>query len=106
MRLASPDGSGASARAALSSTGSNTRVRLRVDGLAPTRPGQVYEVWFVRGTGRVSAGTFTIGRSGDAALELTAAARTAAYERIGITREPDGLDPQRNGPNVLAGPLS
>lgn len=105
VRLTSPDGAAASARAALRTSGAGTRVELDVDALAPSRRGEVYEVWFVRGAGRVSAGTFTLGRSGAATLVLATAANATGYERIGITREPDGLDPRRNGPNVLAGRL-
>ena len=30
---------------------------------------------------------------------------TGAYDRIGITREPDAADPRKNGPSVLSGRL-
>lgn len=54
----------------------------------------------------MSAGTFTVDRDGRAELRLATAARSGEYERIGITREPDGLDPARNGPSVVAGALT
>lgn len=104
VALSSP-GSPARADARLSSDASGTQVRLRIRGLAPTRPGEIYEVWLVREDGRVSAGTFTAEAADEVRLTLTTAARPSAYDRIGITREPDGLDPARNGPNVLAGRL-
>lgn len=104
VALSSP-GSPARADARLRSDASGTQVRLRIHGLAPTRRGQIYEVWLVRDAGRVSAGTFTVEAAEEVRLTLMTAARSAGYDRIGITREPDALDPGRNGPNVLAGRL-
>lgn len=104
VTLSAP-GSAARATAVLRGKGEGTSVALRVQGLPATRGGEVYEVWFVRRDGRVSAGTFAVGGDGEAQLELTTAATPDGYERIGITREPDGLDPARNGPNVLAARL-
>lgn len=91
--------------ARLERTGAGTQVEL--DGqLAALRPGELYELWFVRAGGRVSAGTFTVGPSGRARVRLTTAATAGRYDRIGITREPDGLDPARNGTSVAVGVLS
>lgn len=104
VALSSP-GSPARAEARLRSDAAGTQVRLRIRELAPTRSGEIYEVWLVREDGRVSAGTFTAPTVDEVRLTLTTAARPAAYDRIGITREPDALDPARNGPNVLAGAL-
>jgi hypothetical protein len=53
----------------------------------------------------VSAGTFTVDDDGRANLRLTSAARAGRYERLWITREPDGTDPARNGPSVVVGAL-
>ena len=58
-----------------------------------------------RRPGRVSAGTFTVYQDGRAELELATAVRTDRDERLGITREPDALDPARNGPSVAVGTL-
>lgn len=80
-------------------------VELVADGLRPTSGTEVYEVWFVNDQGRVSAGTFTVGPDRRVRARLTSAARPGAYARVGITLEPDGLDPSRNGPNVLTGQL-
>ncbi len=103
--LAATDGSGASARATLHSSGGDTRVLLQADGLAPTRGGEVYEVWLVNEAGRVSAGTFTVA-SGAVEVDLNAAGSATSYDRIGITHEPDAADPALNGRNVLAARLS
>ncbi len=104
MALSAP-GSPASATAVLRPDRAATRIDLRLDDLPPTGAGELYELWFVQGDGRVSAGTFTVPDVGDVHVSLRSAARPGRYERIGITREPDGVDPARNGPNVLAGRL-
>jgi Anti-sigma-K factor rskA/Putative zinc-finger len=93
-----------SATARLTSGAAGTEVELDAR-LAPLRAGEVYELWFGREDGRVSAGTFTVDRDGRARLRLSAAARTGEHDQIGITREPDGLDPAGNGPAVVTGTL-
>lgn len=95
----------ASAEAVVRAGPSGQSVRLSVRGLEPTRGEAVYELWFGRPDGRVSAGTFRVRPDGTAEVRLTAAARPGAYRAIGVTREPDGLDPAGNGPNVLRGEL-
>lgn len=105
VSLASAVGAGdARAEARLAGTSAGTRVELEAE-LPTLRRGELYELWFVRGEGRVSAGTFTVGRDGRADVTLTTAARAGRYERLGITREPDGLDPARNGPSLVVGSL-
>lgn len=101
--LASPTGA-AQATARLAGTPTGTRVELDAR-LPPLRGDEIYELWFVRADGRVSAGTFMVDGDGRAKLALTTAARGERYERLGITREPDALDPARNGPSVAAGAL-
>lgn len=101
----SPLAPDASAEALVEAGPSGQSVRLRVRGLEPTRGEAVYELWFGRPDGRVSAGTFRVRPDGTAEVNLTVAARPGAYQAIGITREPDGLDPAGNGPNVLRGDL-
>jgi anti-sigma factor RsiW len=106
VALGQPVGAGdlsATARVAESETGTEVELDAR---LAPLRAAELYELWFVRGGGRVSAGTFTVDRDGRAKLRLATAARSGEYRRIGITREPDGLDPARNGPSVVVGSLA
>lgn len=105
VRLAATDGSGASVDATLHAETGNTRIALEGADLAPTRDGEVYEVWLVNEAGRVSAGTFTVATRDAFALELNAAGSAKAYDRIGISLEPDGADPALNGSNVLAAPV-
>lgn len=104
VTLTSP-GSSASASARLRTGATGTEVHLQGRRLPPTRRDEIYEVWLVRGNGRVSAGTFTVATGGEISVILTTAARPAGYDRIGVTREPNATDPARNGPNVLAGRL-
>jgi anti-sigma factor RsiW len=105
ITLRPPTGSGAaSAHARLVSTSAGTDVALEAD-LPRLRGAQLYELWFARGDGAVSAGTFTVDAHGRAHLRMTSAARARDYDRIGITREPDGADPARNGPSVVVGAL-
>jgi len=82
-----------------------TEVDLTAHGLKPTQEPQIYEVWFVSPRGRVSAGTFTVGPRGSVTVRLAAAARENQYTNLGITREPDGLNPSRRGPNILRASL-
>ena len=105
VTLRSPSGiDDARAEATLTTTSAGTEVELEAQ-LPPLERGEVYELWFVRGQGRVSAGTFTVDADGRADLRLVAAARGRGYDRLGITREPDALDPSRNGPSVAVGAL-
>lgn len=92
---------GAHASAELRETGTGTDVDLDVT-LPGLRAGEVYELWFVGLRGRVSAGTFTVARGQPTHVRLSTAARSGSYRRVGITREPDGLDPARNGPTVAS----
>lgn len=66
---------GAHAEAQLRSHPWGTEIDLQARGLAPTRGGQIYEVWLVSSHGRVSAGTFTVGSQGHVTVRLAAAAR-------------------------------
>jgi hypothetical protein len=105
ITLRPPNGTGAaSAQARLVNTSSGTDVALEAD-LPRLRRGELYELWFARADGAVSAGTFTVDADGRAHLRMTSAARARDYDRIGITREPDGADPARNGPSVVVGAL-
>jgi anti-sigma-K factor RskA len=58
-------------------------------------------MWFVSPHGRVSAGTFTVGTQGHVTVTLASAAHAGQYRTLGVTLEPDGLNPARRGPNIL-----
>jgi len=78
-----------------------TEVSLQAQHLAPTHGTQIYEVWFVSPRGRVSAGTFTVGTQGHVTVTLAYAVHAGQYRMLGVTLEPDGLNPARRGPNIL-----
>jgi anti-sigma-K factor RskA len=78
-----------------------TEVDLQAQHLTPTHGTQIYEVWFVSARGRVSAGTFTVGAQGHVTVTLACAAHAGQYNTLGVTLEPDGLNPARRGPNIL-----
>jgi anti-sigma-K factor RskA len=78
-----------------------TEVDLQAQHLAPTHGAQIYEMWFVSPRGRVSAGTFTVGTQGHVTVTLASAAHAGQYRTLGVTLEPDGLNPARRGPNIL-----
>jgi hypothetical protein len=103
--LASPQAFGAHAVVDLHDRPWGTEVELKADHLAPTHGAEIYEVWFVAGGGRISAGTFSVGPSGKVVVQLACGADSKRYESIGITREPDAIDPRRRGPNILAAQL-
>jgi anti-sigma-K factor RskA len=78
-----------------------TEVDLQAQHLAPTHGTQIYEMWFVSPRGRVSAGTFAVGTQGHVTVSLASAAHAGQYNTLGVTLEPDGLNPARQGPNIL-----
>lgn len=78
-----------------------TEIDLQAQHLAPTHGTQIYEMWFVSPRGRVSAGTFTVGTQGHVTVTLASAAHAGQYDTLGVTLEPDGLNPARQGPNIL-----
>jgi len=78
-----------------------TEISLQAQHLAPTHGTQIYEVWFVSPRGRVSAGTFTVGTQGHVTVTLACAVHAGQYRMLGVTLEPDGLNPARRGPNIL-----
>jgi anti-sigma-K factor RskA len=97
-------GERASATVRLTPAPGGTAVELDAE-LPPTRGDEVYELWFVRPGGRVSAGTFRVAPGQRVQVALGAAASGPSFRRIGITRGPDARDPARNGPTVAAAPL-
>jgi anti-sigma-K factor RskA len=82
-----------------------TEVDLQAQHLAPTHGTQIYEMWFVSPRGRVSAGTFTVGHQGHVTVSLACAAHAGQYRTLGVTLEPDGLNPAKQGPNILSANL-
>lgn len=84
--------------------GENMEVRLEAWNLPPCESEEYYELWFVEDEERVSAGTFSIGQSGDAEVSLNAPRFATSYPEIGVTVERD-RDPRPSGQQMLGGDL-
>lgn len=80
------------------------RARLSVGGLSASE-GDFYEVWLLGRKDRlVSLGSFRVGASGDAEVEIQLPVDTSGYEYFDVSREPDDGDPGHSGDSVLRGP--
>jgi hypothetical protein len=81
------------------------KITLHVHGLRPSRPGQYYGCWYVgpkNGSGQpklITAGSFTVGRSGTANVTMWSAADPAKFRTMEITID-TGAGP---GKQVLIG---
>ncbi|HET7480426.1 MAG TPA: anti-sigma factor [Rubrobacteraceae bacterium] len=87
-------------------SGQNVKLRLDAWGLPPCKGDQYYELWFVEGKERLSAGSFTVGPSGKVKVDFTAPALSREYRNVGITSEttPDGPGPSKK--KMLGGELN
>ncbi len=102
-----PMGEAPDAGAEVNVQGSGENLEVSVDawGLPKCEEEEYYELWFVEENGEhVSAGTFTVGESGDAELDLTAPQFATSYPRIGVTVEKD-KDPRPSGVMMMGGEL-
>jgi anti-sigma-K factor RskA len=85
--------------------GENLQVSVDAWGLPKCEREEYYELWFVEENGEhVSAGSFTVGESGDAEVDLTAPHFATSYQRIGVTVERD-KDPRPSGEMMMGGEL-
>ena len=96
-----PDAGG---EVSIQGTGENMEVRLEAWGLPACKREQYYELWLVEGKERVSAGTFTVGRSGQVDVRMNAPHFAGSYPKVGITAEYD-RDPRPSDTKMLSGEL-
>lgn len=82
----------------------NAEVRLEAWGLPPCEREEYYELWLVEGEERVSAGSFTVGESGEVEVVLNAPGFAGSYPQVGITAESD-TDPRPGDAKMLGGEL-
>lgn len=82
----------------------NMEVRLKAWGLPACEREEYYELWLVEGEERVSAGTFSVGRSGEVEVVLNAPGFADSYPQVGITAETD-TDPRPGEAKMLGGEL-
>lgn len=81
----------------------NVEATLEVWNLPKPASDEYYELWFGRGEGRVSAGTFTVDDQGRTRLSMTVPQTTGEYERVGITLEEFPKEPSMDSPTVVLG---
>lgn len=82
----------------------NIEVSLKAWGLPPCEDGRYYELWLVEGEERVSAGSFTVGPSGNVEVNMNAPEFAGSYPAVGITYEHD-RDPRASDAKILSGEL-
>lgn len=97
-----PEGAGGEARVIY---GDDGRAELEVSGLEPTGDGDFYELWLLNGPDDlVSLGSFRVGASGEARLDVPVPADGGQFGFLDISREPDDGDPSHSGDSVLRAP--
>jgi hypothetical protein len=79
-------------------------VRLEAWGLPPCEDDRYYELWLVEGEERVSAGSFTVGPSGQVDVRMNVPGFARSYPAVGITYEHD-RDPRASDAKILSGEL-
>ncbi|MCA0758215.1 anti-sigma factor [Paenibacillus sp. N4] len=72
-----------------------------VFGAQETKDEEAYQVWLVRDGVRTSAGTFRVDDKGVGLLTMAVGAEELAYDRIGITLEPDEWGDRPRGPKAF-----
>ncbi len=74
--------------------------------LPPLGQGQAYQIWFVRGNDRVSAGMLWPNRSGDGYTMIQIPPDLQSFDSIGLTVEPGTGSKWPTTPRVLGTPLN
>lgn len=82
---------------------SNLEAELEVWDLPHPTQNEYYELWFGKGEGRVSAGTFTVDNKGRGKLSMNVPRTTGDYQRVGITLEEFPEEPSMDSPTVVLG---
>ena len=104
-------GQAASGQAVARHTGSGWSIQLTVAHLADLGPGRFYECWYAGPGNRpghlalITAGTFTVGSSGAATVQMWSAADPDTFPTMQITAETPGGGAQHGQP-VLSGTAS
>jgi hypothetical protein len=70
----------------------NQQVELKLNNFEEPRPNSYYELWFVSGEKRISAGSFTSVGQGETRVMLNAAPEVSRYQTLIITEEHVGKD--------------
>lgn len=93
-------GAGGELRVETSAT--NARAELEAWDLPQLEEDEYYELWFGKGEGRVSAGTFTVDEGGRATCRMSVPQETVGgYQRVGITREKFPVEPRMDSAKAV-----
>ena len=65
----------------------NQQVELRLNNFEEPKPGRYYELWFVSGDKRISAGSFTSVGEGESRVLLNVPPEASKYHTLLITEE-------------------
>jgi hypothetical protein len=71
----------------------NQQVELKLNNFEEPKPGSYYELWFVSGDKRISAGSFTSVGQGETRVLLNAPPEASRYRTLLITEEHVGKGP-------------
>jgi len=108
IALHAPGGGTGSGQAVDRQTADGWSMRLTVHGLRNLGPGRFYECWYAGPASRpghpdlITAGTFTVGSSGGATVQMWTAADPDAFPVMQITAERAG-DGGQHGQVILTG---
>ncbi len=102
------DGSSATGKAVAHHTASGWSISMTVSHLKPLQAGQFYECWYSSPDSTrvqpilITAGTFTVGASGNATMQMWSAADPRQFPTMEITEESPG-DAAQHGQVILSG---
>ena len=83
----------------------NQQVELRLNNFEEPKPGSYYELWFVSGDKRISAGSFTSVGQGETRVLLNAPPEASNYHTLLITEEHVGKRPAPSREVALKGAM-
>lgn len=84
---------------------SNLRVDLRLNNFGEPEADSFYQVWFVSGERRISAGSFASAGEGETRVRLNVASQARSYDAVIITEESLDDGPPPGGEAALEGKL-
>ena len=83
----------------------NQQVELKLNNFEEPKPSSYYEMWFVSGEKRISAGSFTSVGKGETRVLLNVPPEASNYHTLLITEEHVGKDPTPSREVALKGDM-
>lgn len=95
------------ARAVAAMGGDLDGMQLKVSGLAPSKPGEYYELWALNTPDDLAPiGTFRVGEDGRADVRFALGIDPSRYRALDVSVERDDGDPGHSGKSVLRAPVA